>query len=79
MNKNQSKLIEMQNFVITFPLVKGENFNSQVEECLESIGFSLDGQGLGSIEFAGKGDMAEVDRILQAKFGKNLVYDFILD
>jgi len=79
MNKNQSKLIKTKNFIITFPLVKGENLNYQVEEYLESTGFVFNGQGLGSMEFEGRGDMAEIDKALQAKFGKNLVYDFILD
>ncbi len=79
MNKIKSELNRVQSFLITFPLEKGKNFNSRVEKYLESVGFTLDGQGLGSIEFEGSGDRTEIGRTLQAKFGKNLVYDFILD
>lgn len=75
---NTALLNETKNLIITFPLERGKNFNPRLEKCLESIGFTLDGFGLGSIEFEGNGKITEIDRILQTKFGKNLVYDFIL-
>ena len=77
--KNTTMLNETKSLIITFPLERGMNFNPQVEEFLENIGFTLDGFGLGSIEFKGNGNLTEIDGILQAKFGKNLFYDFILD